>query len=79
MQNITISRAKRKPGIRVRGYRIAVHFVGTIRPAQLTDTIWSADIPQQWDEVQQNEQVASAILWRTGRKFRTYQRAEVQA
>ena len=77
---IVSTRARaRKPGIRVRGYRIAVHFAGEIRPAQLTGTIWSADIPDLWNEVQQNEQVASATLFRTGRKFRTYQRTEVQA
>ena len=72
MPHATTVRAPRLPGTPIRGYRIAFRLVGQLGPTTFTGTLWSADIPAQWEEVQAEVNVASAILFRSGRKYRFY-------
>ncbi len=77
MRQFTTRMGSRAPGIRVRGYRIKVTYLG--QAPIVTKTIWSADTPCEWDAVKRDAQVISAVLIRSGRTFATYQREQVQS
>ncbi len=69
------TRAQQTP--RWRGWRMRIYRDGAAF-SELTRVTFAPDVPQAWHDLKNDSSVRTALLYRTGRKFATYDRDAAQ-